>query len=100
MGLGDGEGSPSGLADGWRTGIRRVVNSAIRAMTASTDNDERSPAMRASAFSVTMASAVLGATPALSSAARRSLSDMNGMPPARSTCAWGDRAPGGESPTT
>jgi len=35
-----------------------VANRASSAMTASSDSDERSPSMRALAFSVTMASAV------------------------------------------
>jgi len=55
--------------------MRRLVNSAIRAMMASSDNEERSPSMRALAFSLTIASVVLGDSPALSSAALRSLSD-------------------------
>ena len=54
---------------GCRVGIRRLTNSAISAMMASTDRDARSPSMRAFAFSSTMASAVFGGTPALSSAA-------------------------------
>jgi hypothetical protein len=44
-----------------------VANSAISAMMASSARDERSPSMRALAFSATIASAVLAGTPALSS---------------------------------
>ena len=63
-------------------------------MTASTDNEARSPSMRAVAFSLTIASAACGGTPALSSAACRSWSEMNGTPPASSTCGWEARSLG------
>jgi hypothetical protein len=57
----------AGRAEGCSAGIRRLKNSAISATAASSDSDERSPAMRAFAFSVTIASAVFGGRPALSS---------------------------------
>ena len=56
---GQAKGSRAGAAEGCRVGIRWLKNSAISAMTASTDNDARSPAMRAFEFSMTIASAVL-----------------------------------------
>ena len=64
---GQAAGSLSGLAVGCWAGMRRVANRASSATTASSASDERSPSMRALAFSVTMASAVLGGTSAFSS---------------------------------
>lgn len=69
---GQPEDSLPALAEGCCVGIRRPVNKAIIASRASTDSAERSPSMRALAFSVTIASAVLPVTPALVSAALRS----------------------------
>src|SRR5262249_6750113 len=63
--------------------IRRVANSAISAMTASSASDERSPSMRASAFSLTIASAVLGGAPALPRWGRRAFFGKKGSPPGR-----------------
>jgi len=54
---------------GWVSGMLIVENSAIRAMIAMTDSDERSASIRAFAFSLTISSAVALGTPALSRAA-------------------------------
>jgi hypothetical protein len=67
-----------GAEVGCWVGIRRVNGSAIKAMTAITESDERNPSMRAVAFSATIASAVLVGTPAVSSAVFKSASDTNG----------------------
>ena len=60
--------------------MRRLKNTAIKAITASTDRDDRRPVMRAVAFSSTIAFAVCVGTPALSSAVFRSASETNGHP--------------------
>ena len=74
-------GSSTGRAEGCLVGSRRVSNRASTARTASRDSEARNPSMRALAFSATMASAVLGGTPALSSSVFKSSSEMNGTPP-------------------
>src|SRR5205085_8825477 len=70
----------AGAEAGCLVGIRRLKGSAIRAMIAITDSDERNPSRRAVVFSATMASAVFVGTPALSSAVFRSMSETNGTP--------------------
>src|SRR5262249_1000445 len=65
--LGD---QPSGRAlAGCAVGIVRPKNSAISAITAITESDDRSASSRAVLFSLTISSAVCLGTPALSSAA-------------------------------
>ena len=73
-------------------GRPRLRNSATRASTARTESDARRPSRRASAFSSTIASAVFGGTPASSSAASRSASEMNGTPLVSSVCAFDVRS--------
>src|SRR5689334_18033556 len=75
-------------------GMLRLKKSARSARTARTDNVTRSPAIRASAFSSTIAVAVAGGTPASSSACSRSASEMKGTPLVSSVCAFDDRSLG------
>ena len=55
---------------------------------AKTESEARRPSSRDCSFSATIASAVAAGTPASSSALRRSVSEMKGMPFASSTCAF------------
>ncbi len=62
-------GGPARAAAGCLSGMVKLVNSAMSAMIAITDSDERSALMRAFAFSSTISSAVALGTFALSRAA-------------------------------